>query len=267
VMSIPLLRGRGFSQQDVPSAPRVAIVSEALARNYFPNQDPVGKRIIFGFPPDSNIPREVIGIVGDVRDVAASLNPGPMMYVPYAQAPFWGAVIVTKTNLSTSAVASAIRREVRKIDADLPVTDIASYPDALHTAVAEPRFRTLLFGLFGILALILAAVGIYAVLSFSVVQRTQEIGIRISLGAQPGQVLGLVIGQGLKLVLLGIAVGSAIALGLTRMMASLLFGVAPTDPWTFVGVATLLALVALAACYIPARRALRVDPMTALRYE
>jgi len=267
VMSIPLLRGRGFSPQDNPSAPLVAIISEALARNYFPNQDPIGKRIIFGFPPVSNIPREIIGIVGDVRDVAASQNPGPMMYVPFAQAPFWGAVLVTKTNLSVSAVAAAIRREVRKIDADLPITDIASFPEALNNTVAEPRFRTLLFGLFGMLALILAAVGIYAVISFSVAQRTHEIGIRMSLGAQPGQVLGLVIGQGLRLALLGIAVGGAVALGLTRMMSSLLYGIAPTDPWTFAGVATLLALVALAACYIPARRAMRVDPMTALRYE
>jgi putative ABC transport system permease protein len=267
VMSIPLLRGRGFSSQDVTSAPRVAIISQSFARIYFPNQDPLGKRLVFGFPPDPDIAREIVGIVGNVRDVSAAQDPGPMMYVPYAQAPFWGAVIVTKTSLSASAVAAAIRREVRQIDADLPVTDIASFPDALDATEAEPRIRTLLFGLFGFLALVLAAVGIYAVVSFSVAQRTQEIGIRMSLGAQPRQVLGLVIGSGLKLALFGIAAGCGAAFGLTRLMAALLFGVAPTDPWTFAGVAILLAGVALAACYIPARRAMNVDPIVALRYE
>jgi len=267
VMSIPLLRGRGFSPQDIPSAPRVAIISQSFARIYFPNQDPLGKRLVFGFPPNPDIAREIVGIAGDVRDVSAAQDPGPMMYVPYAQAPFWGAVIITKTNLSASAVAAAIRREVRQIDADLPVTDIASFPDALDATEAVPRFRTLLFGLFGLLALILAAVGIYAVVSFSVAQRTQEIGIRMSLGAQPRQVLGLVIGSGLKLALFGIAAGGGAAFGLTRLMAALLFGVAPTDPWTFAAVAILLAGVGLAACYIPARRAMNVDPIVALRYE
>jgi len=267
VMSIPLLRGRSFSQEDIPSAPRVAIISQSFARIYFPNQDPLRKRLVFGFPPNPDIAREIVGIVGDVRDVSAAQDPGPMMYVPYAQAPFWGAVIVTRTNLSGSAVAAAIRREVRQIDADLPVTDIASFPDALEATQAEPRFRTLLFGLFGLLALILAAVGIYAVVSFSVAQRTQEIGIRMSLGAQPRQVLGLVVGSGLKLALFGIAAGGGAALGLTRLMAALLFGVAPTDPWTFAIVAILLAGVALAACYMPARRAMKVDPIVALRYE
>lgn len=267
IMSIPLLHGRGFSQQDILSSPRIAVVSESLARKYFPDEDPIGKRIIFGFPPNPGVPREIVGIVGDVRDVSAAQDPGPMMYVPFAQAPFWGAVFVTKTNLSTSAVSAAIHREVQKIDPDLPVTDIVSYPDAITTTVADQRFRTLLFGVFGLLAMILAAVGLYAVISFSAAQRTHEIGIRVSLGAQPGEVLKLVIGQGVKLAGLGIAVGGAAALGLTRLMASLLFGVAPTDPLTFGAVALVLLLVALAACYIPARRAMRVDPMAALRHE
>ncbi|HYL47446.1 MAG TPA: FtsX-like permease family protein [Candidatus Limnocylindrales bacterium] len=190
-----------------------------------------------------------------------------MMYVPYAQAPFWGAVLVTKTNLSPSAVAAAIRREAQKIDPDLPITDISTYSDAITKTVADQRFRTWLFGLFGSLALILAAVGLYAVISFSVAQRTHEIGIRLALGAQPGEVLKLVIEQGVKLAGLGIVVGGVGAFALTRMMRSLLFGIAPADPLTFAGVALLLLLVAIAACYVPARRAMRVDPMTALRYE
>jgi putative ABC transport system permease protein len=267
VMGIPLLQGRSFSAQDVDATSRVAIISEAMAREYFPNQNPIGKRIIFGFPPDGGAPREIVGIVGDVRDVALSQKPAAMMYVPYAQAPFWGAVLVVRSNLSVAAVADAIRRDTRAIDKDLPVTDIAAMPEIVDASVTQPRFQTLLLGSFGALALILAAVGIYGVISYSVIQRTHEIGIRMSLGAQPGQVLRLVMGQGAKLALAGVAVGIAAALALTRLMRSLLFEVNPADPLTFAAIAALLVAVALAACYIPARRAMRVDPMTALRYE
>jgi predicted permease len=267
VMGIPFLKGRGFTSQDISTTPLVTIISEAMARQYFPNQDPIGKRITFGFPPDGDAPREIVGIVGDVRDVALNQNPAPMMYVPYAQAPFWGAVVVSRSNLTLAAFADAIRRDAGEIDKDLPVTDIAAMPDVVYTSVAQPRFQMVLLGLFGSLALLLAAVGIYGVISYSVVQRTHEIGIRMSLGAQPGQILQLVVGQGLKLALVGIAIGGVAALALTRLMMSLLFGVSPADPLTFAGVALLLAAVALAACYVPARRAMRVDPMTALRYE
>jgi predicted permease len=267
VMGIPLLQGRSFSAQDVDTTPRVAIISEAMAREYFPNQNPIGKRIVFGFPPDGGAPREIVGIVGDVRDVALSQKPAAMMYVPYAQAPFWGAVLVVHSNLSVAAVADAIRRDTRAIDKDLPVTDITAMPDIVDASVAQPRFQTLLLGLFGALALILAAVGIYGVTSYSVIQRTHEIGIRMSLGAHPGQVLRLVMGQGAKLALAGIIIGAAAAFALTRLMRSLLFEVSPADPLTFAAIAALLVAVALAACYIPARRAMRVDPMTALRYE
>jgi putative ABC transport system permease protein len=189
------------------------------------------------------------------------------MYVPFAQAPFWGTVVVVRTNLSVAAVADAIRRDAHAIDKDLPITDIGAIPQFVDATLAQPRFQTLLLGLFSGLALTLAAVGIYGVISYSVIQRTHEIGIRMSLGAQPTQVLRLVMGQGAKLALAGIAIGAAAALALTRLMRSLLFEVRPTDPLTFVAIAALLAAVALAACYIPARRAMRVDPMTALRYE
>ena len=267
VMGVPLLRGREFSRADVASTPRVAIISEAMARTYFPNEDPIGRRIIFGFPPDGDAPREIVGIVGDVRDVGLRQEPAAMMYVPYAQAPFWGAVVVTRSSLSLSSFADAVRRDANAIDKDLPVTDIAAMPDVVNASVAQPRFQTVLLGLFGALALILAAVGIYGVISFSVAQRTHEMGIRMSLGAQPAQVLRLVMGQGARMALVGIALGAAAALGLTRLMRSLLFGVSATDPLTFAAVAILLVAVALAACYVPARRAMRVDPMTALRHE
>ena len=267
VMGVPLLRGREFSRADVASTPRVAIISEAMARTYFPNEDPIGRRIIFGFPPDGDAPREIVGIVGDVRDVGLRQEPAAMMYVPYAQAPFWGAVVVTRSSLSLSSFADAVRRDANSIDKDLPVTDIATMPDVVNASVAQPRFQTVLLGLFGALALILAAVGIYGVISFSVAQRTHEMGIRMSLGAQPAQVLRLVMGQGARMALVGIALGAAAALGLTRLMRSLLFGVSAADPLTFAAVAILLVGVALAACYVPARRAMRVDPMTALRHE
>jgi putative ABC transport system permease protein len=267
VMGIPLLKGRDFTDLDISSAPRVTIISEAMARQYFPNQDPIGKRITFGFPPNGEATREIVGVVGDVRDVALNQAPAAMMYVPFAQAPFWGVVVATRSKLSLAAFAEAIRRDASAIDKDLPVTDVAAMPDAVSVSMAQPRFQTLLLGLFGALALILAAVGIYGVISYSVIQRTHEIGIRMSLGAQPAQVLRLVMGQGVKLALTGILIGSAAALALTRLMRNLLYEVSPADPLTFACIAALLVGVALAACYIPARRAMRVDPMTALRYE
>ena len=267
VMGIPLLQGRNFNQQDSMSAPRVAIISAEMARMYFSDQDPVGKRLIFGFPPNSDVPREIVGIVGDVRDVSLSQMPGAMMYVPFQQAPFWGGLVVTRTNLSLSAAAASIQRGVNAIDKDLPITDAASMSDAIHGTVAQPRFQTFLLAMFGSLALILAAVGIYGVISYSVAQRTHEIGIRMSLGAQRKDVLQLVLSEGVRLALAGAAIGVVAALGLTRLMGRLLYGVSATDPFTFAAVAVVLMFVALIACYIPARRAMRVDPMIALRYE
>ena len=267
VMGIPLLQGRNFNQQDSMSAPRVAIISAEMAHMYFPNQDPIGKRLIFGFPPNSDVPREIIGIVGDVRDVSLSQMPGAMMYVPFQQAPFWGGLVVTRTNLSLSAAAASIQRGVNAIDKDLPITDVASMSDAIQGTVAQPRFQTVLLVMFGSLALILASVGIYGVISYSVAQRTHEIGIRMSLGAQRKDVLQLVLSEGVRLALAGAAIGVVAALGLTRLMGRLLYGVSATDPFTFAAVAVVLMFVALIACYIPARRAMRVDPMIALRYE
>jgi putative ABC transport system permease protein len=267
VMRIPLLRGRLFSEQDSPSNPNVAIISETLARRYFPNQDPIGRQMRFGFPPNSNVAREIIGIVGDVRDVALSKNPGPMMYVPFAQAPLYGGEVVVRTSSNVSSVAAAIRQTVHSIDKDLPVTDVESFPQAVAASVAQERFRTWLMSSFSAIALILAAVGIFGVISYSASQRTHEIGIRIALGAQQYNVLRLILGQGTKLALLGLGAGALAALLLTHFMASLLYGVSAADPLTFAAVCIVLLGVALAACYIPARRAMRVDPVVALRHE
>jgi predicted permease len=266
-MRIPLLQGRFFSEQDSPSNPNVAIISETLARRYFANQDPIGKQMKFGFPPNGNVSREIVGVVGDVRDVALSQRPGAMMYVPFAQAPLYGGEVVVRSSLSAASVAAGIRQAVRSIDKDLPVTDVASFPDVLGQSISRERFRTFLLGSFSAIALVLAAVGIFGVISYSAAQRTHEIGIRMALGAQRRDVLHLILGQGAKLALVGLGIGVVLALLLTRLIASLLYGVSATDPLTFGAVAIVLLGVAVAACYIPARRAMRVDPMVALRYQ
>ncbi len=267
VMGIPLLAGRLFNQDDISTAPRVSVISKTMARLYFPNQDPLGKQLKFGFPPDGGAVREIVGIVGDVRDVSLGQDPGPMMYVPFAQAPFWGANVVVRSTLSPSSVAAAIRLEVRKMDKDLPVTDVANLQDLIEASVAQPRFRTFLLGLFASMALVLAATGIFGVISYSVSQQTREIGIRMALGAQSGEVLRQVLKEGARMVAVGLALGLMGSLAATRFIATLLFGVKPADPLTFAAVAAMLTIVALVASYIPARRATRVDPMVALRYE
>jgi putative ABC transport system permease protein len=267
VMGIPMLRGRLFSEQDAPSNPNVAIVSETLARRYFPNQDPIGRQMRFGFPPNSNVTREVVGVVGDVRDVALSKEPGPMMYVPFAQAPLYGGEVVVRSSLAVSSVAAEIRQAVRSIDKNLPVTDVAAFQDALGQSISRERFRTLLLGSFSAIALLLAVVGIFGVISYSAAQRSPEIGIRMAVGAQRHDILRLILGQGAKLAVLGLGIGLVLALLLTRLMASLLYNVSATDPLTFGGVAIILLGAAVTACYIPARRAMRVDPIVALRYQ
>jgi putative ABC transport system permease protein len=267
VMRIPLLRGRFFSEHDSPSNPKVAIISETLSRRYFPNQDPIGRQMRFGFPPNGNVSREIIGVVGDVRDVALSRKPGPMMYVPFAQAPLYGGEVVVRSSSSASSVAAGIRQAVSSIDKDLPVTDVESFPEAVGASVAQERFRTWLMSSFSAIALILAAVGIFGVISYSVSQRTHEIGIRMALGAQQRNVLRMILGQGTKLALLGLSAGAVAALLLTHLMASLLYGVSATDPLTFGAVGVVLLGVAVTACYIPARHAMRVDPVVALRHE
>jgi predicted permease len=267
VMGIPLLRGRYFSRQDAMSSPRVAIISEELARIYFPHQDPLGQQLVFGFPPNSNVKREIVGVVGDVRDEALNRTPGPMMYVPFAQAPFWGVGLVVRTSSSASAAARAIRLKIHEVDRDLPVADVGWMREAVDASLGQARLRTWLLGLFGAMALALAAVGIFGVVSYSVSRRTHEFGVRLALGASESQILRLVLKEALHFALAGIVVGIGAALGLTRLISSLLFGVGPTDPATFVVWPLVLTGAVLLAAYLPARRATRVDPMVALRYE
>ena len=267
VMGIPLVRGRLFNESDSPSTPAVALISQALAKRYFPNEDPIGRHLLFGFPANGTVSREIVGIVGDIHDVSLGSEPGPMLYVPFAQAPLYGAEVVVKSTLSASAVVGAIRTVTNGIDKNLPVTDIASLPDVLNASVAQPRFRTLLLGLFGAIGLLLAAVGIFGVVSYSVSRRTHELGIRLALGAQPGAVLGMILRETLALTLIGIAVGASCALATARLITHLLFEVTPYDPVTLGLVSLVLVAVGALAGYIPARRAMRVDPVVALRHE
>jgi putative ABC transport system permease protein len=267
VMGIPLLRGRAFDEHDVASAPRVTIISEAFVHRFFPNQDPLGKQLLFSFPPNPAVPRQIVGIVGDIRDASIAQDPGPMMYVPFDQAPIWGVEVVVRSNLRPASLAAAIRQKSHEIDKDLPVTDFSSMASSIDTSVAQPRFRAWLIGSFAALALVLAAAGIFGVISYSVSRRTHEIGIRIALGASAANVTRLILGESARLVLIGLAVGVPIALGLGRFLASLLFGIRASDAATFLAVGFLLFAVATLAAYAPARRATHADPMTALRHE
>jgi putative ABC transport system permease protein len=267
VMGIPLVAGRFFTADDVMSTPRVTCISAAMVRVYFPNQNPIGKQISFSFPPDPGVPREIVGIVGDVRDSALSENPKPMMYVPFAQSPLWGSDLVVNSTLSTASVAAAIRKDVMAVDKDLPVGDIAKMTDVLATNVAQPKFRTELLVLFAAMALILAATGIFGVISYSVSRRTREIGIRMALGASRNSISHMVLRETLLLALAGLAVGVPCTFAASRFLGHMLFGVSANDPVTFIAVAFTLIAAAVIAGFVPLRRAMQVDPIVALRYE
>jgi putative ABC transport system permease protein len=275
LMSIPLLKGREFTREDGPQSPGVVVIDEALAARYWPNQSPLGQRLRIddgGAAPPREV--EVVGVVGQVKHVGLEDEPTPTVYAPFEQVPA-GTVsflinnlnLVVRTDGDPLALQGAVRREVQGIDRDVPASSVKTMEQFLSSAVAPRRFQMLLLALFAGAALVLAAMGVYAVISYSVAQRTHEIGIRVALGAGRSDVLKLILGQGVKLILLGLVAGLAASLALTRLMSSLLYGVSTFDPATFIVVSVLLALVALAACYIPARRSMKVDPMEALRYE
>ncbi|MGH9906297.1 MAG: ABC transporter permease [Pyrinomonadaceae bacterium] len=261
-LRIPLLRGRNFTEQEVRHNAKVLVVSELLVSQVFPNEDPIGKRLVMAMGDEVF---EIIGVAGDIRHLALETLPFPAMYWPtYATG---RTNLVIRTQGDPTSIAAAVRKEVHAIDPDQPVAEIKTMEQWVDSSVAAPRYRTALLGLFALLALTLASTGIYGVMSYSVAQRTHEIGVRMALGARQLDVLKLVVRKGMALVLLGVALGLAGAIALTRVMSSLLFGVGAKDPATFAVVATLLSVIAFVACYIPARRATKVDPLVALRYE
>jgi putative ABC transport system permease protein len=269
-MGIPIVKGRDFDDRDKHGSTPVVIVSETFARQIFPNEDPIGKRIkpgISSIENERSMMREIVGVVGDVHNQDLSTAPKPAYYVPQTQVPFNQLVAVVKTNAEPHSMISAVTKDVAAMDADVPLFGIKSMEEYLSASVAAPRFNTTLLSIFAGVALVLTIVGLYGVMSYSVVQRTNEIGIRLALGAQSRDVLIMIIKQGSKLIVLGLVIGLAVAFAATRVISSLLFGVTTKDPFTFVAAAVLLAIVALLACYVPAWRATKVDPLEALRYE
>lgn len=267
VMGIPLIAGRFFTDDDALTTPQVTVVSAAFARIYFPNENPIGNQIRFSFPGNPEITRVIVGIAADIRDSTLGEEPKPMMYVPFAQAPLWGGDIVVNANLPAAGAINAIRRDVLAIDRDLPIGDISRMPDALSADVAQPRFRTELIGLFAGMAVLIAAIGIFGVISYSVSCRTREIGVRVAMGASRGRILKMIFRETLVLAAWGMALGIAGALAATRLVGHMLFGVSPNDPMTLGAVALGILAVGAGAAYLPARRAMQVDPLAALRHE
>ncbi|MCA1568316.1 MAG: ABC transporter permease [Acidobacteria bacterium] len=268
-MNIPLLRGRYFNEMDQEKHQRVVIINETLARRFFPNQDPLGKHLALSGPPDE---REIVGVASDVKDYGLDAEVRPEVYIPYSQSnqpysQYSALTLVLRTAADPQSLTGLVRGEVRSIDKDQPIYNIKLMQDVLSESVAPRLFNMFLISIFAVVALILAAVGIYGVIAYSVAQRTHEIGIRMALGAQPGDVLKLVVGQGMTQALIGILIGLVAAFALTRVMSSLLYEISPLDPITFAGLSIMLMIVAVIACYIPARRATRINPIIALRDE
>jgi putative ABC transport system permease protein len=261
-MRIPLQRGRNFTEQEVRDNAHVIVVSEGLVNVAFPNEEALGKRLLTAL---SDKPFEIVGIVGDIRHRSLMFDPYAAMYMPTVQNRRMN--VVLRTHSDPLNLAPAVRKEVHAMDPDQPVAMLRTMDEWVSRSTATPRYRTTLLALFAALAMILAATGIYGVMSYSVAQRTHEIGVRMALGARHWDVLRLVVRQGMLLVIVGLSIGLVAAFALSRVMESLLFGVTAKDPLTFVAVAGLLTVVAFIACYIPARRATKVDPLTALRYE
>ncbi len=267
-MGIPHLRGRSFTEQDQGNTPGVVIVNEALANRYWPNEDAIGKRLgSFEEVPGKQKWLEIVGVVGNVRHKAIEMEVMEEVYFPYKQSPGNFMNLVVRTTSDPASMVPAIRSQVLSVDKDQPVSDIMTMDQRVAKSVAAKRFVMFLLGAFSILALGLASVGIYGVMAYLVTQRTQEIGVRMALGAQKRDVLKLVVRKGMALAIIGAAIGLVASLALTRLMRSLLFEVTPTDWLTFVTASTVLLIAALLASYIPAHRATKVDPLTALRYE
>jgi putative ABC transport system permease protein len=265
-MGIPLLKGRLFTEREHAEATRVVIINETMARQFFPNEDPTGKRVIIDMKQE-NLPNEIVGVVGDVKHYGFDSTVRPMTYWPHSELPMSLMNFVLRTDSDPMSVAPAVRQVIASMNKDLPITRLATMEDLLADSVARERFNTVLLSIFAGAALLLSVIGVYGLMAYSVTQRTQEIGIRMALGAQSALILRMVLRQASRLFLLGIAAGFLGALACTRLLGSLLFDLKPTDPLTFCGVAVALAAAALLASLIPARRATIVDPVVALRFE
>ena len=269
-MGIPLRRGRYFEDRDGVQSLQVAVINEAMARKFWPTEDALGKRFKIG-SDRSNVPwLTIVGIVGDVRQMGLEIPGRQEMYIPLRQSEQAWAIpneMAIRTTVEPMSLAGAVRRQIRAVDPEQPVSDLQPMEEIVETEISQRRMQMLLLGAFAALAVLLASLGIYGVLAYAVTQRTPEIGVRMALGARQADVVRMVVGQGMGLALLGVAIGMVASFVLSRLMASLLFGVSVRDPLTFFAVTLLLLAVALAACYVPARRAAKVDPMVALRYE
>ena len=263
-LGISLIKGRDFSARDKSDAPKTAIINNDLARIYFPSEDPIGKRITFD---DGESWISIVGVIGDVKQLGLDSSAKPEVYFPYLQVAAPSMSLVVRTTSNPLSLAGAVKSQIQMIDKDLPIDDAKTMQQLLAESLSGRRFNMLLLTVFAMVALVLAIVGIYGVMSYTVTQRTHEIGIRVAIGAQSRDVFRMVIGQGMMLAMIGVTFGLVGAFGLTRLMTTMLFGVEPTDPATFVGIAVLLTAVTLVACYIPARRAAKVNPLVALRYE
>ncbi|MDQ6885910.1 MAG: ABC transporter permease [Gemmatimonadota bacterium] len=276
-MGIRLVRGRSFDEQDRGGGPQVVMVNQEFVRRYFPSEDPLGKRITLGWSQDTaeasatvksvTLGGEIIGVIADVKQFGLAADLYPMTYLPFSQATIGTLSVVVRSTADPALVESSARAVVKAVDADLPIFGLQKMTDVVSESLAQPRFYTLLLGAFAGIALLLAALGIYGVISYAVSQRTRELGIRIALGATRQRVVRLVVGQGLALTILGVILGAGAAIWLTRLIASLLFGVSASDPLTFVAVSVVLLGVAVLASWLPARRAARVDPVIAMRAE
>ncbi|HEX8687921.1 MAG TPA: ABC transporter permease, partial [Pyrinomonadaceae bacterium] len=265
-MGIPLLRGRMYTPQESAERGRVAVVSQSFAEKYFPGEEVIGRQLLVNMKSEPN-PTEVVGVVADIKLQSLDEEPHPTVYWPHAELVYSNMVFVVRTKGDPAALGAAARGAVQSIDADQPVADLRPMTQFLAESVGRARFSATLLGVFALLALVLAGVGVYGVMSYAVAQRTHEIGVRVALGAQTRDVLRLVVGHGMALAGAGLAAGLLGAFALTRLLSSLLFQVSTTDLATYATLTGFLLLVSLAACLVPARRATKVDPMVALRYE
>jgi putative ABC transport system permease protein len=268
-MNIPILKGRAFTQQDDLNAPRKIMINQALAQRDFAGEEPVGKRVAFRNPEPNVEPSwfEIVGVTANVRSLELREEAQPELYFASRQDAFSQVAIVVRSTVEPESIAPALRQAVAEVDRTVPVSEVKTMEHIVSESVTQPRFNLFLLGLFSSIALLLSVAGIYGVTAYTVAQRTHELGIRIALGAQVGDVLRMILGQGMVVIGAGIVIGLVAAFGLMRLMNSLLFGVSATDPFTFIGITVVLIAAGLLACYVPARRATKVDPLTALRYE